>query len=157
MNTKEPPTEHASGTRARRCRCCIALILVLLILGPLAIYPPAHNYLRARYGAELVQQFEAPNADIPGLLKELDGNDRQTQAVVLQAARDKIIPYFTSSAEAAIDESKGHCDYQGALHIMANVAVYYPDSAELGVVFSDIRARKAQAAGKVDPGCQALH
>ena len=155
MNTTDPHTQHASDTGAKRCRCCTALVLALLILGPLAVYPPAHNYLRARHGAELVQQFEAPNADIAGLLKEMSGIDRETQAAVLQAARDKIIPYFKSSAEAAIDESKGHCDYDGALHILANAALYYPDSAELGVVFSDIRTRKAQADGKADTGCRA--
>ena len=157
MNANDPHTEQASGSGTRYCKCCIALVIALLILGPLAVYPPAENYLRARRAADLTQQLIAPNADIPGLLKGMEGFDRETQSMVLDAARDKIMTYFKSSAEDAIDESKGHCDYDGALHIMATAAVYYRDSAEVGIELSDIRTRRAQSAGRVDAGCQAKH
>ena len=154
MNSTDPPTVLAPGTRSRRCRCCIALILALLILGPLAVYPPVRNYLRLRHGAELIQQLKAPNADIPGLLKEVDGLDRDIQGMVLEAARHEIISYFAASAEAAIDESKMSCDYDGALHIIFNASLYYPDSAELSQETNSIRARKAQASSKTGAECK---
>ena len=157
MDTTDSPTERAPGTETRRCRCCIALILTLLILGPLAVYPPVRNYLRVRHAAELTQQFQAPGADVPGLLKELSGMDRVMQTMVLDAAKDKVIGYFKSSAAAAVDESAGHCDYDGALHTLYSASLYYPDSAELATVSDDIRARKVQAAGKADTACQAKH
>ena len=117
----------------------LLLVIVLVVLG----YKPVEGYLRTRRNNAIVAQIQSGNTDVPAVLKMITRFDPESQRIILESSKDKIIKYFETQAEAFVDQAHGQYNYPAALDEIARASRYFSDSAELAQEKSSLESRRA--------------
>ena len=140
------PTVEAfwDGMRPRKSRTkqIVAGSIAAVILVTLGLYVPITSYLHARRNAQVVAEIQANPANIPAALQRIASFDDAGKRAVLDGAKDNVINYFETQANADVDEAKGQFNYAAAGKIITDANAYYPDSAELAKYSNDLSQRK---------------
>jgi serine/threonine protein kinase len=131
--------------RKSRTKQIAAGVVGGIILLTLALYQPIKNVVHSRRDNQIVAQITSGKGDIPTILKAVDKFEPDERNVILQdnTARDKIQSYYTSQADADVDESKGQYNYAAAIQLIADATHYYPDSGTLQNYSQNLNDRKA--------------
>lgn len=160
--------EFWDGLRPRKSRTkqIAAGSVAAVVFLTLALYSPILNFVHGRRNNQIIAEIDAGKVNIPDTLTLVSTFDSNSiNAILNGAAKDKILGYFKGVAAADTDESKGQYNYQAALDAISTANKYYPDSAELAQVSSNLKASQATlistlngqfnsylAAGKLIPG-----
>jgi serine/threonine protein kinase len=124
-------------------------ILAAAVLAGIA-YGPVAGYLKQRRNKTLITALtQEPSARIPASLKRLETLTPTARRRVLNAAKDTVIGYFDDRAEAAVDADRGHYDFPAALAIMRRAAHYYPDSAQVLNIQTELKTRRNELVNRL--------
>ena len=117
-------------------------IVSLSVLGALS-YRPIVDAIEENRNAEIITQLERGSTTVPEVLAQLDQFSERARRNLLEDAKDSIIAYYEQQAEARVNASAGRYDYPAAQEIVREAEQYYPDSAQLQRIETDLADARA--------------
>lgn len=113
------------------------------VLLAVLLYNPIMNFIHEReHGAIVTELAAGDDARLVAALAQIDLLPDARRRVVAERARERIVDYFQTRAEYAIDESEARYDYPAALAEVAELERYFPDSAQVNEIRRDIEGRR---------------
>lgn len=113
-----------------------------LLIGALA-YRPVVEAIEDNRNAEIVASLEQGAIEVPQVLDQLGGFSERARRNLLENAKDIIIGYYAQRAEALVDETQNRFDFPAAFREIEKVREFYPDSAQVQSLETDLRDRRA--------------
>lgn len=141
--TVEEFWENLRPRKSRTKQIAAGVVAGILVL-VLALYTPIKSYVHARRDNQIVAQIDAGSVDIPATLKMVQARfEADEQRTIFDGAKEKVIKYYESTAEADVDQSKGQYNYAAAMQLLDDANKYYTDSAELGNFRQNLTDRRS--------------
>ncbi|HEX7030584.1 MAG TPA: protein kinase [Gammaproteobacteria bacterium] len=112
-----------------------------LLIGALA-YRPVVETIEDNRNAEIVASLEQGKVEVPAVLANLDEFSERARRNLLEDAKETIIGYYEQRAEALVDETLGRYDYPAAFKEIETVRKYYPDSAQVQTLTTNLTDRR---------------
>lgn len=113
-----------------------------LLLLSAGLYRPVVETLEDRKNAEIVSALESNQMEVPQVLASLDQFSERARRNLLESGRDIFISHYQQRAEAKVDESQGRYDYPAAFKEIAAIRQYYPDSAQVQTLDTELRSQQ---------------
>ncbi|HEX6928461.1 MAG TPA: bifunctional serine/threonine-protein kinase/formylglycine-generating enzyme family protein [Gammaproteobacteria bacterium] len=112
-----------------------------LLIGALA-YRPIIETIEDNRNAEIITSLQQGSSQVPAVLANLDQFSERARGALLEDAKDIIIGYYQQRAEALVDESRGNYDFPAAFLEIDAVRKFYPDSAQVQTLDTDLTDRR---------------
>ncbi|MEE8119705.1 MAG: SUMF1/EgtB/PvdO family nonheme iron enzyme, partial [Gammaproteobacteria bacterium] len=115
-------------------------IAAVLLIGSLS-YTPIKETIEDNRNDKIIVQMQAASADVPSLLQGITAFDTRSYRNILEGAKTEVIGHYQGEALAQIDANQNKYDYPGAFRSIDQVEKFYPDSAQIGGIRSNVQDR----------------
>ncbi|HEX7046772.1 MAG TPA: bifunctional serine/threonine-protein kinase/formylglycine-generating enzyme family protein [Gammaproteobacteria bacterium] len=112
-----------------------------LLISALA-YKPIIETIEDNKNAEIITALEQGSRQVPDVLANLGQFSERARGGLLEDGKDIIIGYYQQRAEALVDESQGNYDFPAAFREIDKVREYYPDSAQVQTLETNLTDRR---------------
>ena len=116
--------------------------LVGVLLLSAGLYRPITEAIEDSKNAEIITSLQQGTLQVPDALTSLDQFSDRARRNLLEDAKDVIIGYYQQRAESMVDETQGKYDFPAAFKEIANVRQFYPDSAQVQSLETDLSNRR---------------
>lgn len=125
-------------------------VLLALVLG-FALFKPIKEGFENSRDDQIVESIKQGGAAvIPGVLSQLGEYSERSRFNILEDAKEPIIGYFETQAQAQANYRSGKFNYAAGLKIIDDAREYYPDSAKLEAIKALLESDKSQLIGSLD-------
>lgn len=123
----------------------------VLLVGVLA-YNPVLNFFHEREHAAILAEIDSgDDARLAAALEQVNELPPERLRTVADRGVEPIIQYFQERAEAHIDPNEGRYNYAAALQELDPLDRYFPDSARVANIRSEIEQRRSDLIASLRP------
>ncbi len=112
-----------------------------LLIGGLA-YKPVTEAIEDSRNADTIAALQQGSLQVPDVLASLDQLSERARRNLLEDGKEVIIGYYQQRAEALVDDSQDRYDYPAAFKEIDSVRQFYPDSAQVQTLQTDLTERR---------------